>query len=114
MCCMKRSDEVEANHFRIFLPTWLVAILLTVFLSACAGSQSQQEDQKLGEATRLIGEAYMRKGDYTSALRELLKAKDLYPEDPIVYNDLGLCYMAKNMLPDAIVNFKKAVALKPA
>jgi tetratricopeptide (TPR) repeat protein len=68
----------------------------------------------LAEASREIGEAYMRQGDYTAALRELIKAKELNPEDHIVYADLGICYMVKNRMPDAIDNLKKAVALKPS
>lgn len=79
----------------------------------CAGS-SAQHDRKLAEATREIGEAYMRQGDYTAALRELIKAEKLNPEDPLVHNSMGLCYMAKKRMPDAIAHFKKAVALKPS
>lgn len=115
MVCLRRfwHQEEKIEKMRYYLPVGLAVLLTAVFLAACAGSQNRQEDQQKGEATRIIGEAYMRQGDYTSALRELLKARELYPEDPILYNDLGLCYMAKNMLPDAIIHFKKAVALKP-
>ncbi len=88
-----------------------------VFLSilsfwGCAG-QNTGHNPRLAAATREIGEAYMRQGDYTAALRELAEAQKLNPEDPIVHNDLGLCYMAKERMPDAIAHFKKAVALKP-
>ncbi|MBT8339002.1 MAG: tetratricopeptide repeat protein [Desulfatitalea sp.] len=91
----------------------LVMLILPVLLFACGGQQSQQ-DERMATATREIGEAYIRQGDYTTALRELIKARDMNPEDPFVYNDLGLCYMAKKRMPDAIANFKKAVALKPS
>lgn len=88
-------------------------MLLTGMLINCAGT-SVQHERKLADATREIGDAYMRQGDYTAALRELIKAEELNPEDPLVHNSMGLCYMAKKRLPDAIAHFKKAVALKPS
>jgi Tfp pilus assembly protein PilF len=90
---------------------WTLAVILC--LCACSG-QSAQNNKRLAEATREIGEAYMRQGDYTSALRELTKALELNPEDHIVHYDLGTCYMAKNRLPDAIVHLKKTIAIKPS
>jgi tetratricopeptide (TPR) repeat protein len=55
----------------------------------------------------------MNKGDYTSALREFLKAQELIPEDPYLQNDLGLVYMAKDRLDLAIDHFSRAVEIKP-
>ncbi len=91
----------------------LATLMLAGFLWSCGGQEAQR-DEAMASATREIGEAYMRQGDYTSALRELTKAESLNPEDPFVHNDLGLCYMAKKHMPDAISHFQKAVALKPS
>ena len=85
----------------------------TIGLYACS-AQSTQSNSRLAEATREIGEAYMRQGDYTAALRELIKAKELNPADPTVHFDLGICYMVKKRMPDAVAYFKKAIALKPS
>ncbi len=90
---------------------WGLTVL--AFLSACGG-QSTRNNARLAEATREIGEAYMRQGDYTAAMRELMEAKALNPEDPIVHHDLGICYMVKNRMTDAIAHFKRAIALKPS
>lgn len=87
--------------------------LILAGIWACGGQQVQHDEQR-ADATREIGEAYMRQGDYTSALRELLSAEKLDPQDPFVHNDLGLCYMAKKHMPDAIAHLEKAVALKPS
>ena len=108
--CRKR----EENKLRLPLARGLILLLSAVVLSACAGSQSRVEVEKKAAATRTIGEAYMRQGNYPAALRELLNAQELNPEDHIVYNDLGLCYMAKKMMTEAIAHFKKAIALKPS
>jgi Tfp pilus assembly protein PilF len=69
--------------------------------------------KKQGEASRNLGEAYMQQRDFSSAMRELLKAEKLYSKDPYLQNDLGLVYMAKDRLDFAIKHFKKAVELKP-
>lgn len=103
----------QKHHAIILLGCLTLLMLSTGMLLNCAGS-SAQHNRKLAEATREIGEAYMRQGDYTAALRELIKAEKLNPEDPLVHNSMGLCYMAKKRMPDAIAHFKKAVTLKPS
>lgn len=71
--------------------TWAVftLILLVATLVACAGRAPVQA-AGLAEATRKIGEAYMLQGDYTAALRELIRARDLYPGNALTHNDLWL------------------------
>jgi type IV pilus assembly protein PilF len=91
---------------------WITIVCLTM-LAGCASQQAVTRNTELAVATREIGEAYMRQGDYTAALRELFKARDLDPTDPFVYDDLGICYMARERMADAVANFKKAIALKP-
>lgn len=55
----------------------------------------------------------MAQGNYTAALKELIKAEKITPDDPYLHNDLGLTYMAKNR-PDLAENhFKKAINIKP-
>ena len=90
----------------------LVLMLAIVMITGCAG-QSVQEDMRLAESKRNIGEAYMRQGDYTSALRELLAAEKMNPEDAFTQHDLGLCYREKNLMADALAHLNKAVKLKP-
>lgn len=92
---------------------WYLAWLVSVSVLACTGQQSQQ-NAKMAAARRGIGEAYMRQGDYTSALGKLLETEKLNPKDPIVHHDLGLCYRAKNRMPDALAHLEKAVTLKPS
>jgi tetratricopeptide (TPR) repeat protein len=55
----------------------------------------------------------MRQGNYTAGLAELLKAEKLTPDDHILQNDLGLCYLGKNSLDMAVRHLQKAVKLKP-
>jgi tetratricopeptide (TPR) repeat protein len=80
------------------------------FLAGCAPNQNLK---KQGESSRNMGEAYMSQGNYTLALKELLAAEKLIPDDPFLQNDLGLAYKGKDRLDLAIQHFKKALALKP-
>jgi type IV pilus assembly protein PilF len=89
---------------------WIAGILVIGFLSGCVPNETLR---KQGESARNLGEAYMAQGNYTAALKELLAAEQLTPDDPYLHNDLGLTYMAKDRLDLAIVHFKKALALKP-
>jgi len=91
----------------------MVLLLTTLSIGACAG-QSAQENSRLAESKRNIGEAYMRQGDYTSALRELLAAEKMNPDDAFTQHDLGLCYREKNLMVDALAHLNKAVSLKPS
>jgi tetratricopeptide (TPR) repeat protein len=83
-----------------------------VCLTACAGP-NQEARKKQAHASRVLGEAYYGQGKYTLALRELLKAKELNPDDQILHDDLGLTYMAKGRLDLAIKHFKKALEIDP-
>jgi len=91
----------------------LVLLVAVLSIGACAG-QSTQENFRMAESRRNIGEAYMRQGDYTSALRELLEAEKLDPENAFTQHDLGLCYRAKGRMVDALAHVNKAVAIKPS
>ena len=46
-------------------------------------------------------------------MQELLKAQKLNPEDPLIYNTIGMAYINKENFQLAIENFKKALDLKP-
>lgn len=97
---------------RTHIICWLFFFLAGLIFVSCS-SQSPIQNKRLSEAKRNVGEAYMHQGNYTAALRELLEAIKLYPEDHITHNDLGICYMNKKRMADAISHFKKAIALKP-
>jgi tetratricopeptide (TPR) repeat protein len=90
----------------------MVCLLLAVSLAACtAGSVARKKER--AQASQDLGEAYMRQKAYTRALREFLKAEQIYAKDPFLQNDLGLAYMAKGQYEMAIDHFKKALDLNP-
>ncbi|VEN75150.1 conserved exported hypothetical protein [Candidatus Desulfarcum epimagneticum] len=93
------------------LQTLAAAWAALALLASCAADLETRRIR--ADAIRKVGEAHMASRDYTSALGEFLKAKDLFPEDPALLNNLGLAYMAKNRLEAAEASFKNALALKP-
>ena len=84
---------------------------MSVFL-ACSSTENLEQQTELAEASRNLGEAYLRQGNYSAALRELLKAEALTPEDYFLQNDLGLAYYYKGEPDKAIYHYKKALAIK--
>ena len=91
---------------------WTVMVMMVFYVVSCATANMEVQKQQ-GEAFRNLGEMYYKQGDYTSALRELLKAKTLYPDDAFLQNDLGLTYKAKDRPDLAVEHFKKALEIKP-
>lgn len=89
----------------------IISIVLCFGLTACAASLEKRKKQS--RATRNLGEAYMRQGNYTEGLKELLKAEKIYADDHLLHNDLGLVYLAKKRYDKAEQHFKKAIKLKP-
>jgi len=86
-----------------------LALLATVF----AGCVSDAELKEKASGHIRIGTAHIQAGQYTPALKELLEAEKLTPNDPTVHYYLGIAYERKGFIDDAFREFQKAIALKP-
>ncbi len=83
-------------------------------LFACATTDYDLEKRKaIAEDNRRLGDAYIRQGDYTRALRYYLEAAKHYPEDPDLQYSMGLAYQEKKNYDRAIGHFQHALKLKP-
>ncbi len=92
----------------------LVGILFAMGNFSCSTVKEKDDlARKQSEAVKAVGEAYMQEGNFTLALKELLKAEQQYPDDPDLQNDLGLTYMAKRQTDLAVKHFKKALQISP-
>lgn len=93
---------------------FIAAIMTIAFaLSSCAPKSASVTDRQKAQSIRELGEAYLAEGNYTMALRELRRAKEINPDDPFLHNSLGLTYMARGRHETALSHFKEAVALNP-
>jgi type IV pilus assembly protein PilF len=90
---------------------WALSFLLIFAMVSCAANLEKRKRQS--RDTRMLGEAYLREGNYTDALKEFLKAEELVPKDHLLQNDLGLVYMAKRSFENAKDHFNKAIQIKP-
>ena len=86
-------------------------VLLAGLILACT-TQNIAEQKAQAEATRNLGEAYLREGKYRVALKHLKNAEELYPSDHLLQDDLGLAYLYLKDRDQAIFHFKKALAIK--
>ncbi len=57
---------------------WTAFVFFVICVVSCTANLEIRKKQEV--ASRNLGEAYLRQGDYTSALRELLKAETLYSD----------------------------------
>jgi type IV pilus assembly protein PilF len=90
----------------------VIAILcLGLVMTAC--QTTNENAVKEAAAHRKLGEAFLLDDNYVAALRELTTAQQLDPDNPIVYNDIGLVYMNRDKLPEALTYFQKALSIKP-
>jgi len=94
---------------------WLAlasCLLLLSLFQACTTTENLQQKKEQAEASRNLGEAYLREGKYSAALRELSKAEALTPDDYFLQFDMGLAYLYKGEVDLAIKHFKKSLAIK--
>lgn len=90
---------------------FLILLALTIGILSCGCNKALLKQQ--AEASRRLGESYYLEGKLTDALGELIKAEELYSEDPVLHNDLGLVYAAKGQYEKALDHLKKALKFNP-
>ncbi|MFO7860216.1 MAG: tetratricopeptide repeat protein [Desulfosalsimonas sp.] len=88
-------------------------VFISIMFCACSHTGVSTDKKQQADAARNLGEAYMADGNYTRALRELLKAEHLNPNDPHVHNALGLTYLAKENPEKAVSHLEQALELRP-
>ncbi len=91
--------------------SWIVGLAaLAVMLSGCV-SDAELKDKARGHLR--IGTAHIQAGQYPQALKELMEAEKLTPDDPVIHYNLGIAYERRGFVDDAVKEFQKAIALKP-
>jgi len=60
-----------------------------------------------------LGDSLLQEGKYQDALRELLEAAEVDPENPGIQNSLGLAYQNLREYDKAVSHYKRALQLKP-
>tara|TARA_B100000029_G_scaffold414062_1_gene417364 strand:+ start:1096 stop:2526 length:1431 start_codon:yes stop_codon:yes gene_type:complete len=64
------------------------------------------------DALHLLGALNIRKGNIHEGIKLIKKSLSLYPDFPVALTNLGYAYMQIKEYDEAIISFKKAIALK--
>ena len=88
-----------------------VIVALAFLVTGCATDKAYREKQARGY--RDLGERYLANDQSSQALEQFLKAKEIYPDDPILHYDLALVYVEKRRFDKAESHLKEAIRLKP-
>jgi Tfp pilus assembly protein PilF len=92
-----------------------IKILVLIILASCASPQKGEKSPELKKAELYYnqGTKQMVDGNFTKALRNLLKAIDLSPEDSRINNNLGMAFYFKGASKRAVKYIKKSLLINP-
>jgi len=89
-------------------------IIIAVVITSCAAVPiNDTSNKKRGRSHLGVGLAYLKSGQYTSAIREFVKAEKFAPKDPDLHYYLGISYNNIKRYNRAVTELKKAIDLKP-
>ena len=91
-------------------PLLFVLCLLAAILAGCAGPSADRK--KEADARMRMGVTYLEQRNLPAAMRELVKASELDPENPEIDMALGLAYQARGDLSKAEEHLRRAVDKK--
>lgn len=87
------------------------SLLLVTLISACAFSEKKNRDE--AQLHSRIGGAMLEQGRYPQALRELLTAEELDPQNAAIQNNLGLAYFLREHPELGVRHLEKALTIDP-
>jgi Tfp pilus assembly protein PilF len=87
----------------------LISLLAIV---ACKSAGDSRNQQKADLHLRL-GTNNLERGNYPDALKDLLIAESLAPNEPLTQNNLGLAYFMREKYDQAEIHIRKAIELEP-
>lgn len=86
-------------------------ILAALAFVGCA--TTGPSDQEKAELHLSIGTSHLNKGNYPSALSELLTAESLDDDNPVIQNNLGLAYFVRGKFTLAEKHLRRAIEIEP-
>ena len=93
----------------------LIALLSCFFFIGCANlfSQNSSNNNEIADIHLRLGTTYLEQGQNSHALKQLLRASELAPDNPLIQNNLGLTYFVFEKYDLAEKHLKNATSLKP-
>lgn len=90
---------------------FLIYIILGVILSSCKTVSTA--DKERSQLRMQLGLSQLERRNYALALKELLAAEELNPQDETIQNSLGLTYFYREKYNESIQHLLKAIDLNP-
>ncbi len=87
----------------------VIFLFLTPGLVSCVSSYEKKDKAELYMQR---GISLIEAGNLPGALKDLLAAEELDPENPVIHNNLGLIYFMREKIDLSIQHFERAVSLK--
>jgi len=107
----RKYCSVDRNKSDPWMQWVTMAALLLVCLCGCAKSPEELRKESRPYLNR--GLKYLQMKDSTGALKELLKAVEIDPENPRIHNWLGVAYNLKQMYKQSDKHLRKAIEIDP-
>lgn len=85
---------------------------MSVFVGISCGPTLEEKQHRVGIQIEL-GNAELSRGNLEEAFKAFEKAKSIYPDEPEIYNGLGLVYLYKQRYEQAVVEFLEALRRDP-
>jgi Tfp pilus assembly protein PilF len=83
-----------------------------MLITSCKSTENARNKQVADLHLRL-GTNNLERGNYPDALKDLLTAESLAPNDPLIQNNLGLAYFMREKYDQAEIHIRKAVDAEP-
>jgi len=90
----------------------LCLLAFLAFIISCTSASKDNSKESRALLYLQLGTQHLLKGNYPQALRELLEAEKLDPNEPTIQNNLGLAYLVREKFDEAETHFKKALKQK--
>lgn len=97
--------QISRNIFRFL---GYASLVFTLILSSCSSTREKKDKADLYMQR---GVSLIEAGNLPAALKDLLSAEELDPENPIIQNNLGLVYFLREKIDLSINHFSKAISL---
>ncbi|MFY1824398.1 tetratricopeptide repeat protein [Myxococcus fulvus] len=107
---------LETKQDSVTLRTALAVTLLQqkkLEPAATEAKRALKGDERHTHAMQVLAQVYYREGKHELARMVLENARDIAPADAATRNALGLVYLALNVRPQALEEFKEAAKLRP-
>ena len=90
-----------------------ISMAIALLLTTAAGCTTPKKNRDAATARLRLGTTFLQQGNYHSALRELLEADNLDPDDAFTQNNLGLTYFMLEKFDLSAERLERAVKLRP-